>query len=621
MYFWQRNKPYFFLFIGIEALMRAVLLAVEWPHIDSLPQAAYIMTSGLLFDALAFVYFLIPFALYLFLLPARKHGSKLDRTVSAAFYGLLAYTLLFTSAAEWFFWDEFAARFNFIAVDYLVYTHEVIGNIRESYPVMPLMAGILLLSAGLAYARFRRPLPARQPVFRQRLGVLALSAALTAISFFAVDGGKPPIGENRFANEIAKNGMYELFSAYRHNELPYAEFYATGDEKTLLPLLRGEIGGEFTGNEIDRRVDAHGPEKRYNIVMLTLESFSANYMATFGNKENLTPYLDRLASDSLVFTNLYATGTRTVYGLSSLTLSIPPLPGNSIVRRPDNEHLASLGSILHGKGYDTAFMYGGFGYFDNMNYFFENNHYRIVDRTDLKPEEISFANIWGVADEDLYRRVIKENDASYANGKPFFNMVLTTSNHRPFTYPDGKIDIPSGTGRKGGVKYSDYAIRQFIETARGKPWFKDTIFVIVGDHTAGGAGKSELDPNAYHVPLIVYAPGIVKPGKIDNLASQIDVAPTLLGILNADYESSFYGRDLLRNPPQRALISNYQKLGYLTPEKLVILGPVKQAKTYSREGERFLADASPNLHLKNIALSYFQNANNWKQWNREMERH
>jgi phosphoglycerol transferase MdoB-like AlkP superfamily enzyme len=621
MHFWRRIKPYFLLFLGIETLMRAMLLAVEWRHIDSLHQIASIMVSGFLFDALVFVYFLIPFALYLFLLPARQHGSKIDRFISAAFYGLLAYILLFTSTAEWFFWDEFAARFNFIAVDYLVYTHEVIGNIRESYPVMPLMASVLLLSIGLICLRFRRPLPAQQPILRQRFGLLAVSLALAAGSYFAVDGSKPPVDENRFANEIAKNGIYELFSAYRHNELPYGQFYATGDEKILLPLLRSEIGGDFTNNGIERRVDADGPEKRYNIVMLTVESFSADYMAAFGNEENLTPYLDQLAKESLVFTNLYATGTRTVYGLSSLTLSIPPLLGNAIVRRPDNEHLASLGSILRHKGYDCAFMYGGFGYFDNMNYFFENNHYRIVDRTDLKPEEISFANIWGVADEDLYRRVIKENDASFASGKPFFNMILTTSNHRPFTYPDGKIDIPSGTGRRGGVKYSDYAIRQFIETARGKPWFKDTIFVIVGDHTAGGAGKSELDPNAYHVPLIVYAPGIVKPGKIDNLASQIDVAPTLLGMLNADYESSFYGRDLLRNPPQRALISNYQKLGYLTPESLVILGPVKQANTYSREGERFLADASTNLHLKNIALSYFQNANNWKLWNREVERH
>lgn len=621
MYFWQRVKPYFLLFIGIEGLARAVLLAVEWQHMDSLPQVAAIITSGLLFDMLAFGYFLIPFVLYLFLLPARKHGSRADRITGAVFYGLLAYILLFTSIAEWFFWDEFAARFNFIAVDYLIYTHEVIGNIRESYPVMPMIAGMLLLSAGLSYARYHRPLPACQPIFRQRLGLLVVSTVLAAASFFAVDGGKPPIGENRFANEIAKNGIYELFSAYRHNELSYAEFYATGDENTLLPLLRSEIGGEFTGKDIDRRIDAHGPEKRYNIVMLTLESFSANYMAAFGNKENLTPYLDQLAKESLVFTNLYATGTRTVYGLSSLTLSIPPLPGNSIVRRPENEHLASLGSILHDKGYDSAFMYGGFGYFDNMNYFFENNHYRIIDRTDLKQEEITFANIWGVADEDLYRRVIKENDTSYASGKPFFNMILTTSNHRPFTYPDNKIDIPSGTSRRGGVKYSDYAIRQFIETARGKPWFKDTVFVIVGDHTAGGAGKNELDPNAYHVPLIVYAPGIVQPGTVENLASQIDVAPTLLGLLNTDYESSFYGRDLLRNPPHRALISNYQKLGYLTPESLVILGPVKQVTSYSREGGRFFADANTNLQLKNVALSYFQNANNWKQWNREVERH
>src|SRR5882672_6686152 len=123
--------------------------------------------------------------------------------------------------------------------------------------------------------------------------------------------------------------------------------------------------------------------------------------------------------------------------------------------------------------------------------------------------------------------------------------IMTVSNHRPFAYPPGRIDIPSGTGREGAVKYTDFAIGQFIDAARAKPWFDRTLFVIVADHTHKGRGRTELPPENYHIPLIVYAPGHVAPGRVDTIASQIDVGPTILGMLGFGYRSRFFGHDIL----------------------------------------------------------------------------
>lgn len=620
-YYLRRLSPFFLLFISLETIMRAVFLIQERQNLDTIALTLKSLAIGFCFDIAVFTYFIIPIALYLLLLPQKKHGSKLDRTISTGIYFFLTYTFLFTCLSEWFFWDEFATRFNFIAVDYLVYTHEVIGNIWESYPVLPLLAAIGVVGMALSYRFYKRfQAPMNSPTFLTRFAMCSLAILCAYGQFSVMNTTMTEISHNQYTTEIAKNGIFELFSAYRRNELKFDQFYATQDQTTLNTLLKSELDNSETkdANILTRMIHAEGSEKHHNIVLITVESLSANYMKAFGNQENLTPYLDQLAKDSLFFTNFYAIGTRTVYGLTGITLSIPPLPGNAIVRRPHNEKLFSLGSVLNGKGYVSKFIYGGFGYFDNMNYFFANNGYQIVDRTNLSPEEITFANVWGVADEDLLNRVLKESDASFTEGKPFFHMIMTTSNHRPYSYPEGKIDIPSKTGRKGAVKYTDYAIGQFIEQAKTKPWFDNTIFVVVADHTAGSGGKNEIEPRRYHIPLIIYAPKLIQAKQIDTLSSQIDVAPTLLGMLNLQYESRFYGQNLLNNPKPRAFISNFQKIGYLTDEQLLILKPGKILNFYQKEGDEFVLSDNQDDSLTRTALSYLQTANEWKTLNQEI---
>jgi phosphoglycerol transferase MdoB-like AlkP superfamily enzyme len=347
-------------------------------------------------------------------------------------------------------------------------------------------------------------------------------------------------------------------------------------------------------------------------VLVTIESFSAKYMGSNGDGRNLTPNLDALRKQSLYFNNFYATGTRTDRGLEAITLAIPPTPGRSIVKRIGRESgFASLGQQLSAVGYDSVFVYGGRGYFDNMNAFFSGNGYRVVDQSSVDEAEIHFKNAWGMADEDLYRQTLKLADADYARQQPFLLQLMTTSNHRPYTYPDNRIDIKSGNGRDGAVKYTDYAIGQFLEQARQKPWFDNTIFIFVADHTAGSAGKEDLPITNYQIPLFIYAPKMIEARESAQLASQIDLAPTLLGLLNLDYTSTFFGRNLLQdNPlPPRVVVGNYQHLGLFDGKDLAILSPRQglrrhdDALTESRESR-----VSSDDPLITRAITYYQTA-------------
>ena len=461
------------------------------------------LAIGALFDAAAGVLGLAPLALLLGLWPQR--GSRSTRWLKwlvAALLLPLCVLVVFVAFSEFTFWNEFSSRFNFIAVDYLIYTKEVVGNIRESYNLpcccRPWPSLALVLWA-LAWQALRPAWSAPAAGWRARCAAIAVWVLLLpALAFWAVDARYKEFSRNAQLNELAGNGYFDFWHAFRTNEIDYERYYRVMPNSQAVARLAMEITGHKPGDlhqhPNERRVNAAGPERRLNVVLVSVESLSAEFLGSFGNTQGLTPNLDRLARDGLLFTKLYATGTRTVRGLEALTLSVPPTPGQAIVKRPDNADLFTIGEVFKSKGYEALYLYGGYGYFDNMNAFFSSNGYTVVDRTALPSSDIHFENIWGVADEDLFTLTLRELDARQARGTPFFAHVMTTSNHRPFTYPAGRIDIPPKTGREGGVKYTDYAIGRFIDEARAKPWFAQTVFVIVADHTHNARGRQELPP-------------------------------------------------------------------------------------------------------------------------------
>ena len=458
-----------------------------------------VFLRGLWFDLAAAVFAVTPMVIWLAFAPTRLARTWLYRGVTlVAFFGA-AFGLLVLAVAEWLFWEEFGARFNFIAVDYLLYTQEVIGNIWESYPVGRILIMLALVAAAATALLARRLWHASAAPFglRKSVSVLIVQTVLFGCALTFPDSDQKVFGAQDSANELAGNGLFDFFAALRRNELSYERYYATLPPGEALATVRAAFpGAEWIAPQeggVERPVAAYGPAKKLNVVLVSVESLGAEFLGVYGNPSGLTPKLDALAKESLWFANAYATGNRTVRGLEALSVALPPTPGQSIVRRPNNDLLFSLGSVFEDNGYGVLFAYGGYGYFDNMNAFFEANDYRSIDRRSIPSENVEFENVWGVADEHLFDHVLREIDREKAAQpeRPVFVHIMTTSNHRPYTYPPGRIDIPSGTGRDGAVKYTDYALGHLIEGARKRPWFNDTLFVITADHGANARGSSQ----------------------------------------------------------------------------------------------------------------------------------
>ena len=565
------QKPYGQIILGVLVLAFIYILAT--PNNIFKQYGGGVVKIVLAFLGLKILFF----ALMLFL---PKQRLKIRNSLYFTTLFLYVLLIIFNAVSEYFFYNEFGVRYNFIAVDYLIYTTEVIGNIMESYPIIPLFTAIFVVT-GLAtwwiYKKTKDSL-LQLPNLVQKLTLLGVFAVLLAISLSFAEKINLKKG-NIFQQEIAANGMVKFYEAFSNNTLDFFTFYPTVDQKTaekntLLPL------GTTT---LNRTITSEKPELQKNVVLISIESLSAAYMKAYGYEESVTPFLDQLAQKSLFFTNLYATGNRTVRGLEALTLCIPPTAGESVIKREkENKNKFTTGSVFKSKGYSVKYLYGGYSYFDNMKDFYGGNGYEIVDRDNFTPEEITFANVWGVCDEDMAKKAISEMNKDYKAGKPFFHHWMTVSNHRPFTYPEGKIDIPADSkSRKGGVKYTDYSIMKFFEMAQKQPWFKNTVFVIVADHCSSSAGKTELPMDKYRIPAMIYAPEFVAPQKFSQVTSQIDVMPTVLGLLNFKYQSKFLGQDVFsKNFVPRAYIATYQDLGFIKDNYLTVISPTKNIKQY-----------------------------------------
>ena len=580
------QKPYGYIILG------AMLLLLG--YIQFVPNNIFYQYGGSV-EEIALYFFgakTLCFAAMLFAGKWRKQVRNVLYFITLFIY---TFAIVMNAVSEYFFWNEFGIRYNFIAVDYLIYTTEVIGNIMESYPVVPLFSGVFVVVLALTIFLYKKTKSTLEtiPNLKEKGLFLGGYVVLFLLSLWVTPKFDNIKSNNVFVQEIRANGVYKFYYAFTHSELDFFQFYPTLPEEEARSTFFSNFMIPYPGfgecgfrnfapiRELPYPVEGEDDEQHKNVVLISVESLSAEFMAAYGNTEGITPFLDSLAQKSIFLTNLYATGNRTVRGLEALTLCVPPTPGESIVKRKDNKNKFTTGSVFKSKGYSVKYLYGGYSYFDNMKDFFGGNGYDIIDRDNFTPEEITFANIWGVSDEDMARKAIKEMNAQAKTGKPFFNHWMTVSNHRPFTYPEGRIDIPgTAKSRQGGVKYTDYALKLFFELAKKESWFKDTVFVIVADHCASSAGRTELPLDRYRIPCLIYA-DFLEAEQIDKLASQIDVMPTVMGLLNFSYESKFLGQNIRTWYYQpRAYIATYRELGYLTPDTLSIIKPLREQIQY-----------------------------------------
>jgi hypothetical protein len=608
-------KPYGYIIFG---MLVSLLIYIKFFN-------TILNEYGGVLPEIGFAFVAIKTTLFGLLLFLPKYRAKIRYWLFSFVIFLFVAILLQTAISEYFFWNEFGVRFNFIAVDYLVYTNEVIGNIMQSYPVIPLFS-VLYVTAGIVtyfIVRKSKNYLEEIPTFLEKLKITGVYFTFFAIALFAIPNlSNKENSNNIFANELQANGIYKFYQAFMNSELDYFKFYKTIPNDQAYALLHNQIPGSQNESTL-RDIKSNSSEIHKNVVLITIESYSAEFMEMYGNESKITPFLDSLATKSMVFSNLYAVGNRTVRGLEAVTLCLPPTAGESVVKREDNKNKFSTGSVFKQKGYNVKYLYGGDAYFDNMQDFFGGNGYEIVDKKTFQPNEITFQNIWGVCDEDMYNKAIKVMNSEFKQNKPFFNHIMTVSNHRPFTYPNGKIDIPGDAkSRDGGVKYTDFAMRKFFKLAEKQPWFTNTVFVIIADHCASSAGKTELPVDKYRIPAMIYSPGFVQPSHLNLLMSQIDIMPTVFGMLNFNYQSKFFGQDVLKaDYKPRALIATYQNLGLIKDNILTIISPKQEVKQLQlsllpnpKVGSEFQLFydqkpiAVPRQDLENETISYYQSA-------------
>lgn len=608
------------VFLAGNLLLRALLYArfVEPHALLPLLRALWV---GLRLDLAAFSWLLLPWLAACALLPEGRPPAAWRRALTRLAFPAGTALFLFLLAVEYFFFDEFNARFNTVAVDYLLYPREVFINIGESYPALPTAAVCAALALGLwrLLRGFLDEVPRTPGPRAARWRAPAAALALAVLLIGSVSMSSARWSRDRVLNEVSGNGLYSFVHAAWSRDLDYPSFYRSLPREEAYArarrLLRapGEAWGEDRFS-LRRSVPARSPGRK-NLVLILVESFGSEFWGSLGAAPGWTPRLDGWAARGTLFTRLYATGNRTVRGLEGTLASFPPLPGDSIVKRRPAGRAATLARVLGGRGYETLFLYGGRGLFDGMRAFALANGYgRFIEQKDF--ESPVFKTIWGVCDEDLLDRTLAELRLLHRRGVPFFATALTVSNHKPYTYPAGRIpEDPGWHSRHHAVKYTDYALGRFLDQASREPFFKDTVFAVVADHGARVYGREDIPIHSYEIPMLVVGPGAAPGRRVAVLGSSLDVGPTLLGLLGPGYESVFFGQDLLRRDPKSAfaLMHHNRDVGMLRGGRLVVLGLNKTAGFYALDPKTRLLRPAPgpeagDADLADDAAALFQTA-------------
>ncbi len=579
--------------LAVFTAQRFALLIGNWsglPH--SWNSILSTLQTGFHMDLAVVSVLTLPWLVFLSL-PVKSHGRSVGLTI-ALFVWMFGF--VFLNICDAFFFEEFNSRFNYIAIDYLfLNTAEVLNNIYQSYPVVPILLGVGVAIGGALWLIRRKiqPTASTMPSVKKRLAWLLAGGMVNLFLVSGVDIRTVNANPNRMLGEIGANGFYTLFYALKTNHLVYDRYYLTMPDQEAFERSKrlvyqpGDQAFGSHGNPLLRHVSPRNGLGRKNVIVVLEESFGSAFVGTLRHPhEAVTPAFDRISQRGLLFTRIYATGTRTVRGLEAVLASFPPIPGASIIKREGFGHVSTLAGTLKGRGYNTTFIYGGRGLFDNMKEFMVANGFdRFVEQKDYSHP--AFTTAWGVSDEDIFNKVLEESDGLSAQGKPFFLTVLTVSNHKPYTYPKGRIDLdPDRRRRPHAVKYADWALGNFLEQAKSHPFFKDTVFVVLGDHGARVYGADFIPLPSYEIPLLIYAPHLLpKPQRIDVLGSSMDVAPTILGLLGLGYDSTFFGRDLLHSNtrPAFALLQHDRDIARLQGDRLILLSTGDQLHAFRHE--------------------------------------
>ncbi|MBN2870274.1 MAG: sulfatase-like hydrolase/transferase [Campylobacterales bacterium] len=554
---------------------------------------------GLRLDTMAASIILVVPALVMAFAPARF--------APAAGKFLHVYTLLFllialfVENATFPFVAQYDVRPNYLFVEYLEYPQEVSSMIVKEYPFELVVAGLMLALAVWFYRRFRffHFEQGMQSVWWKRAILFPLVGAVLFLGIRSSLGHRPAnisdalYSTNRMANEIAKNSLYSIGYAYksyrseesilkRYGRIDRDEAYARVSERLDLPLGKGF--------PFSRTVQSRFPaDKPKNLVIFIQESMGAQFVGFSGGDAEITPNMDKLSRDALVFTNLYSNGTRSIRGLAAMTSGWLPLAGEEVVKRNKSQSgFFTVASLLKPLGYKSSFIYGGEGRFDNMRSWYMGNGFdEVIEQKDF--DSPSFVSSWGVCDEDLVVRANEKFREHTRKGEKFVSVMFSQSNHSPFELPDGKIEFIPGQPRQSAenaIKYADFAIGRFFEMAKKEAYYKDTVFVVVADHNVRVYGDDTVPVNMFHIPALIVSEG-VEPQKFDRIATQPDVLATALDLVGVDLTYPILGHSMFdESNPEVAFMMFNDAFALRDRDRVAILEPDKAPQTFRYDNKR-----------------------------------
>lgn len=573
--------------------------------LDALPQ---ILGLGLRVDLITLGWALaIPvLSLPLTVLPVgARLWLPLSRVWLAAFF-VLGVLLEATSLG---FMQEYELRPNHLFLDYLDRPQEVLPMLWGGFRALLIAGLVVTFAAALLIWRWLRP--ATAPAFRwQQLWLWPLLVMLCALMIRSSLQHRPANPaffarwEDSLVNQLVLNGMYTTgYAVYgQRHETDVNQIYGKLSDDALFTWLRGDerYAGSPASHPTWRHQSPGQPrEKSLNLILVVQESLGAGFSAKLGGADR-TPNMDRWAERGWWFEQLFATGTRSARGLEAIVAGFPPSPAQSVLKRERSQRgFSTLASVLGEAGYHSEFIYGGESHFDNMRSFFLGNGFKtVIDQNDYT--DPVFRGSWGVSDEDLFNMTQQRALQLHASGQPFFQLVFTSSNHTPFEYPPERIqpvgDDPNTVDN--AVLYADYAVGQFLEQASRSPYFANTLVLVVADHDVRVYGDEVVPVSRFHIPGLLVGANL-PPKKIQSLASQIDLAPTLLSLMGVEAEFPFPGRDLTRSlpefgaehaPPPRALIQFNDTFARYEGDLLDVLLPGGEARRYRVQGPKRLLE-------------------------------
>ena len=544
------------LFVGlvILSLSRIGLVLWKFERVDATGKLTEILLQGIRVDIIQLSLFaLIPLVLAPFL--AIKPLFKVWQKFTTIWVISAIVLLVFLEAATPGFIAEYDVRPNRLFVEYLKYPQEVIGMLWGGFKIHVFASlGFLLLSTWLM-RRFMQPWSQAKPSWSNRKVWLVwpLIFLLTAFAIRSSLGHRPAnpalfaITQDSMINSLVLNSGYSVFYAIYdlQHESKSSQIYGKMDRAEIFKLT-GATDSEIP--TLKTLVPSAKRDKPLNLVIILQESLGAGFVESLGGKP-VTPNLEKLKNEGIWFEQLYATGTRSVRGIEAVTAGFQPTPSESTVKLSlSQKNFFTLASLLTKQGFNAEFIYGGESHFDNMRSFFLGNGFnQITDQKDFKNPV--FMGSWGASDEDLLNKTHAQLMAHHASGKPFFTLAFSSSNHAPFEFPDGRINLyeqPKATDNNA-VKYADYAIGQFFEKAKKSPYWKDTLFLIVADHDIRVRGDTLVPIEHFHIPGLILGADI-KPQYIKSISSQIDLPVTVLSLMGISGQHPMTGRDLSKEP-------------------------------------------------------------------------